>query len=230
MSKMKKLICIGLCVCMLAGVAALPASCATDNVCAAEKASERVPFDLGGLIGWLMKALQDRAGRGNGQADLPAAVEREESAENKKTENKVETEVKNEDTEKTDGENAADVYEREVARLVNAERAKYGLPALTYSSALAAGAKEKSADMAKNGYFSHTSPTYGSPFDRMKSRGISYRAAGENIAMGYRTPEAVVQAWMDSPGHRANILSGKFTEIGVGYVAEGNYWTQWFRG
>ena len=78
------------------------------------------------------------------------------------------------------------------------------------------------------GYFSHTSPTYGSPFQMMKSFGISYRTAGENIAKGYASPEAVVNAWMNSPGHRANILNSTYTHIGVGYVPSGNYWTQMF--
>ena len=63
----------------------------------------------------------------------------------------------------------------------------------------------------------------------MKSLGISYQSAGENIAKGYRTAEAVVTAWMNSEGHRANILNANYTEIGVGYEADGNYWTQWFR-
>ncbi|HBJ00567.1 MAG TPA: hypothetical protein DDY89_06285, partial [Lysinibacillus sp.] len=93
---------------------------------------------------------------------------------------------------------------------------------------LMAAAREKSQDMQSNNYFSHTSPTFGSPFDRMKALGIAYKSAGENIAQGQRSPQEVVQAWMDSPGHRANILNGKFTHIGVGYVKSGNYWTQQF--
>lgn len=82
--------------------------------------------------------------------------------------------------------------------------------------------------MQKNNYFDHNSPTYGSPFDMMKKFGISYKSAGENIAQGQRTPEEVVQAWMNSAGHRANILNNGFTHIGVGYVENGNYWTQQF--
>ena len=127
-------------------------------------------------------------------------------------------------------ENSVSAYEKEVVRLVNAERAKYGLSALKLSEKLSDGARMKSEDMRKNKYFSHTSPTYGSPFDQMKALGITYRSAGENIAMGYKTPAAVVDAWMRSEGHRANILSAKYTEIGVGYVEDGHYWTQWFRG
>ena len=91
-------------------------------------------------------------------------------------------------------------------------------------------ARYKSQDMKDKGYFSHTSPTYGSPFDMMKKFGITYRSAGENIAKGQRTPQAVVNAWMNSSGHRANILNSSFTQIGVGYVADGNYWTQMFTG
>ena len=84
--------------------------------------------------------------------------------------------------------------------------------------------------MLDKGYFSHTSPTYGSPFDMMKSFGITYRSAGENIAYGYSTPQAVVNAWMNSSGHRANILNSSYKQIGVGYVAKGNYCTQMFIG
>ena len=121
-------------------------------------------------------------------------------------------------------------YEQRVVELVNQERARNGLGALTMNNKLSDVARLKSEDMRKNGYFSHTSPTYGSPFDMMRQFGISYRSAGENIARGQRTPEEVVQAWMDSPGHRANILGASYTQIGVGYLASGNYWTQMFIG
>ena len=121
-------------------------------------------------------------------------------------------------------------YEKEVVRLVNQERAKNGLKPLTYNWELSRVARYKSQDMKDRGYFSHTSPTYGSPFQMIKSFGISYRTAGENIAKGYASPEAVVNGWMNSSGHRANILNSSFTEIGVGYVQSGNYWTQMFIG
>jgi uncharacterized YkwD family protein len=119
-------------------------------------------------------------------------------------------------------------YERQVVELTNQERAKNGLPALKIDTELSKVAREKSNDMQAKNYFSHTSPTYGSPFDMMKQFGIDYRAAGENIAMGQRTPEEVVKAWMNSEGHRKNILSSNFTHIGVGHDANGNYWTQMF--
>ncbi len=121
-------------------------------------------------------------------------------------------------------------YEQEVVRLVNIERARNGLAALSEDWELSRVARYKSQDMRDKRYFSHTSPTYGSPYDMMRAFGISYRTAGENIAMGQSTPAAVVSAWMNSPGHRANILSKSFTKIGVGYVASGNYWTQMFVG
>ena len=121
-------------------------------------------------------------------------------------------------------------YEKEVVRLVNIERRANGLADLTYDWQLSRVARYKSQDMRDNRYFSHTSPTYGSPFQMMKSFGISYRSAGENIARGQGTPEAVVRGWMNSPGHRANILNSSFTHIGVGYVSDGKYWTQMFIG
>ena len=123
----------------------------------------------------------------------------------------------------------ADSFEREVVRLVNIERRKNGLSELKYNWQLCRVARYKSEDMRDKGYFSHTSPTYGSPFQMIKNFGISYRTAGENIAKGQTSPEAVVKAWMNSSGHRANILNPSFTEIGVGY-ASGNYWTQMFIG
>ena len=119
-------------------------------------------------------------------------------------------------------------YEKEVVRLVNDIRTQRGLPELTYNWELSRVARYKSQDMKDNKYFSHTSPVYGTPFQMMRSFGITYRSAGENIARGQRSPEAVVNAWMNSSGHRANILSTSFTQIGVGYVADGNYWTQMF--
>ena len=121
-------------------------------------------------------------------------------------------------------------YAEEVVRLVNEIRVQNGLSAFTHSEELSRVAQLKSQDMHDQGYFSHTSPTYGSPFDMMKQFGISYRTAGENIARGYSTPEAVVNGWMNSEGHRANILNASFTQIGVGYVSDGNYWTQMFIG
>jgi uncharacterized YkwD family protein len=116
-----------------------------------------------------------------------------------------------------------------VLQLVNAERSKQGLSSLTLSSKLTAVANEKARDMAKNNYFSHTSPTYGSPFDMMQRFGIRYSAAGENIAFGQQTAQDVMNAWMQSSGHRANILNPNFEQIGIGYYKKNNpYWVQQF--
>ncbi|WP_449515996.1 CAP domain-containing protein [Clostridium sp.] len=123
--------------------------------------------------------------------------------------------------------------ENEVIVLVNQERAKQGLAPLKANSALSNVARTKSEDMRDNNYFSHTSPTYGSPFDMMKKFGITYTAAGENIAMGQPTAASVMEGWMNSPGHKANILSANFTEIGVGVAKDASgtiYWTQQFIG
>ena len=142
------------------------------------------------------------------------------------------TTIQKPNTGTTTDKNVSDVsdYEKEVVDLVNEIRKEYGLSELTLNTELSAVARAKSQDMKDKQYFSHTSPTYGSPFDMMKTFGISYRTAGENIAMGYRTPEAVVDGWMNSEGHRANILNSSYKEIGVGYVSSGNYWTQMFIG
>ena len=121
-------------------------------------------------------------------------------------------------------------YESEVIRLVNEVRRENGLKALTANWELSRVARYKSQDMLNKGYFSHTSPTYGTPFQMIKAFGLSFRTAGENIARGYPTPQAVVNGWMNSSGHRANSLNASYTQIGVGYVAQGHYWTQMFSG
>ena len=118
--------------------------------------------------------------------------------------------------------------EKAVLDLTNAERQKAGLKPLQTDAKLMNSARQKSTDMASKGYFSHTSPTYGSPFDQMKANGITYKSAAENIAMGQRTAAEVVKGWMESPGHRQNILTPGFTHIGIGYDKNGNYWTQQF--
>ncbi|MDO5152967.1 MAG: SafA/ExsA family spore coat assembly protein [Eubacteriales bacterium] len=119
-------------------------------------------------------------------------------------------------------------FEQEVIRLVNEIRRENGLKELTYDWELGRVARFKSQDMKDNKYFAHNSPVYGTPFQMIKNFGISYRSAGENIAKGYATPQAVVTGWMNSSGHRANILNVNFTHIGVGYVSGGSYWTQMF--
>jgi uncharacterized YkwD family protein len=121
-------------------------------------------------------------------------------------------------------------FAMQVIDLTNVERKKNGLPSLKADAALSKVAQTKSKDMETKHYFSHTSPTYGSPFDMMRDFGVTYRTAGENIAMGQPTPQEVVNAWMNSEGHRKNILSPNYTNIGVGFTQTGNYWSQMFIG
>lgn len=118
--------------------------------------------------------------------------------------------------------------EQRMVNLVNSERQKAGLAPLKVDLDLSRVARIKSQDMRDNNYFSHTSPTYGSPFDMMRSFGISYRTAGENIAL-HGSVESAHNGLMNSDGHRANILSPNFTHIGIGIV-DGRYYTQMFIG
>ena len=112
-------------------------------------------------------------------------------------------------------------------KIVNQERSKIGLKALTLSGELTNVATIKAQDMADNGYFDHTSPNYGSPFEMMKHFGIQYRSAGENIAAGQKNAQEVMNSWMNSSGHRANILNSDYEQIGIGYVTGGSYGTYW---
>ena len=120
-------------------------------------------------------------------------------------------------------------YEEQVVALVNEERAKEGLPALKVDETLQAAALARAKETVQR--FSHTRPNGASCFTILKEYGISYHYAGENIAYGQRTPEEVVGAWMNSAGHRANIMSENFTTIGIGYYQTANgtkYWSQLF--
>ena len=121
-------------------------------------------------------------------------------------------------------------FEERVIELTNQKRVQNGLKPLTPNWELSRVARYKSQDMHDKKYFAHNSPTYGTPFQMIKNFGISYRSAGENIARGQRTPEAVVNSWWNSSGHRQNMLGSSYTQIGVGYVSDGNYWTQMFIG
>lgn len=117
-----------------------------------------------------------------------------------------------------------------VASLVNAARQDAGLSELELDADLCAAAQARAQEIAQS--FSHTRPDGSSCFTILEEFGISYRAAGENIAMGQRTPEEVMDGWMNSSGHRANILNGTFTSIGVGYYVDGAgaaHWVQIFQ-
>lgn len=121
--------------------------------------------------------------------------------------------------------------ENEVFQIVNEERRRVGLSELTFDTDITNVARTKSQDFIKNNYFSHNSPEYGSPFEMLRSFGINYSAAAENIASGQNTAEEAMRHWMNSAGHRANILNSTFNKIGVGVARDNNgnlYWTQMF--
>lgn len=131
-----------------------------------------------------------------------------------------------------ESEESGDVQEpaEAVASLVNAARRDAGLSELELDADLCAAAQARAQEIAQS--FSHTRPDGSSCFTILEEFGISYRAAGENIAMGQRTPEEVMDGWMNSSGHRANILNGAFPSIGVGYYVDGAgaaHWVQIFQ-
>lgn len=141
----------------------------------------------------------------------------------------VEEETPAEDTGSESADTVA-AYEQEVFDLVNQIREENGLEPFVYNETLAETARAHSQDMIDRNFFDHTNPDGKSPFDRMRDNGLSYSMAAENIAVGYPSPEAVVEGWMNSEGHRANILGG-CEELGVGLALGGSYgyyWTQCF--
>jgi len=140
----------------------------------------------------------------------------------------------NNDTETSEDENTDDKatiyseYITKVIELTNTERSKYNLPPLKLSNSLCKSAQEHADDMYINNYFSHTSKDGRTMSDRIEKYSSSYGYKGENIAFGYDSPEAVVNGWLNSDGHRANILNKNYTDIGVGY--SNGYWVQNFGG
>ena len=127
----------------------------------------------------------------------------------------------------TDG--SQDAFANEVVRLVNEERAKAGLPALTVDRGAASAAQVRAKEIERS--FSHTRPDGSSFNSALTEAGVNFRGAGENIAYGQNSPEKVMEGWMNSSGYRANILNSSYTSIGVGHYqnASGvNYWTQLF--
>ncbi|WP_411789942.1 CAP domain-containing protein [Halobacillus rhizosphaerae] len=175
---------------------------------------------------------QDKAQTQDQSKDQPKQEQPKKASQQQSTQKAPEQTNTNDQSNSSLDQYQPSQYEKKVVQLVNDERAKQGLDPLKMNNRLSGLAHMKSKDMADNNYFSHTSPTYGSPFEMMKQFDFNYRTAGENIAAGQRTPESVVQGWMNSPGHRANILNESFTQIGVGYVEGsgqyGTYWTQEF--
>ncbi len=121
-------------------------------------------------------------------------------------------------------------WAQQVFALTNVERQNQGLPALAWDDGAAEVAYRHSLDMDVRNYFDHVDPDGLQPWDRLTAAGISWSSAGENIAYGYDSPDSVMTAWMNSSGHRANILRAGFTRLGVGVHSNGTtiWWTQLF--
>ena len=132
------------------------------------------------------------------------------------------TSTNNTVSNKIDNLSGASTEEKELLDLINEQRKRYGLSELKFDNELQRVAKAKAQDLVANNYFSHNSPTYGSPFEMMKSFGITYKAAGENIA-GNSSLQGAVTAWMNSQGHRENILSNAYNYTGIGVVNSPKY-------
>lgn len=164
----------------------------------------------------------DKPGTENPGADKPGADKPgTENPDNSKPE------VDNPDSDKPETDNPA--YVKRVVELVNNERAKEGLAPLSVDANVAAAAQVRAHEIEHS--FSHTRPNGTSFSTALKEQNVSYKRAGENIAWGQRSPEEVVDAWMNSAGHRANIMNANFTKIGVGYYRNTkgtNYWSQLF--
>lgn len=171
----------------------------------------------------------------NNQSNKPGMEDNNQSGkpevEDNNQPNKPEVEEDNQ-TGQPEADNSTQsvhAYVKRIVELVNQERAKEGLNALTLNMNVTKAAQVRAVECQT--LFSHTRPNGTSFATALKEAGVSYRGAGENIAWGQKTPEQVMQGWMNSAGHRANILNARYTSIGVGYYrnASGvNYWTQLF--
>lgn len=150
----------------------------------------------------------------------------EERGQGRQGQDQAQPNQQNKDTGRS--EQASGEFQKQVIDLTNQAREKNGLKPLKNSNEVEEVAQVKSEDMAENDYFSHTSPTYGSPFDMLKQYDVDYSTAAENIAAGQQSPQSVVEGWLNSSGHRKNIMNKNITHIGVGYAEDGNYWVQMF--
>ncbi len=151
--------------------------------------------------------------------DTPVVTEPDETPVAEEPTTPVDTPVTDNPTTST-GQTSLSAQEQQLVDLINSERVKAGLSPLTIDIELSEVARIKAQDMIDNNYFSHTSPTYGSPFDMMKSFGITFKSAGENIAINSSVQKAHV-AFMNSEGHRANILNSSYTHVGIGIASKG---------
>lgn len=165
---------------------------------------------------------QPEAEKPGNSSQIPSQPEAEKPGNSNQTPSQPETEKPEEDK-------AELTFAEQVVKLVNVERAKAGLPAVTLDKEIEAAALVRAKEIETS--FSHTRPNGSKFYTILQEMGITYRGAGENIAWGQKSPEAVMEAWMNSEGHRANILNAKYTKIGVGYYQNANgrnFWTQLF--
>lgn len=195
-------------------------------------------FEKDGVRGqvWAMKGceiseLPEIVLPGNPDNSLPDQPETPEIPEKPETPEKPEVPEKPETPEIPDQGTGTEnqSFAMRVIELVNQERAKEGLPALVYDAGIEKAALVRAKETEQS--FSHTRPDGRSFSTALKEAGVTFRGAGENIAYGQRTPEQVMEGWMNSPGHRANILNKDYKKIGVGYYRNANgvnYWTQLF--
>lgn len=244
--KIKSLVMAGL-VSIMAGSAVVSSNAlCKDNVTTTSKKGAIYIFVNGKKhvinLGGINKPSQDNnqnntnTGNNNNQNNNNSNIGNNDKPNNNKPNNNQNNNINTDKDNNTSNDNVTGefaAFQKEVVRLVNVERQKQGLGKLSLNAKLSNVATLKSQDMINKNYFNHTSPTYGSPFDMMKQFNISYKTAGENIAKGQKTPAEVVKAWMNSQGHRENILNKNYTEIGIGVAKDANgtlYWTQMFIG
>ena len=184
----------------------------------------------------IMKQIGEEPGQNNrpnqGESQKPAPqppiIDNNRPGQDDNTSNDNNNNDNNNNNETNNGSQTNNSYVEQVLQLVNKERAARGLSSLRLDARVSAAAQVRAAECARS--FSHTRPNGTRCFTALKEGGVSYRPAGENIAYGQRTPQAVMTDWMNSSGHRANILNSNYTTIGIGYtVINGTpYWSQFF--
>jgi uncharacterized protein YkwD len=193
-----------------------------DNAANTVALSEPPPAETEAAADPEVSATEEPKKKAEGDAASPTKTARAEAQRSEPSEGS-----KAAQSSKAGASSASTSFAGQVIKLTNKERAKSGCKALRSNSLLKSAAQKHSVDMARKDYFSHTGKDGRSPFDRMTDAGYSFSAAAENIAAGQRTPADVVEGWMNSAGHKKNILNCTYTEIGVGYAKGGSYGTYW---
>ena len=193
-----------------------------DDAASTVALSEPPPAETEAAADPEVSATEEPKKKAEGDAASPTKTARAEAQRSEPSEGS-----KAAQSSKAGASSASTSFAGQVIKLTNKERAKSGCKALRSNSLLKSAAQKHSVDMARKDYFSHTGKDGRSPFDRMTDAGYSFAAAAENIAAGQRTPADVVEGWMNSAGHKKNILNCAYTEIGVGYAKGGSYGTYW---